>query len=427
MIKRKLLRFICVLLVFAFTLAPFNAYALQSGFLNGLGYDFLSFLGREKPEDPHYDIIEEMSYDDDQCVEAGETSAIIYLEKSYMSLQAEQYNIVLDNWVPIQIEHNGNSVILNNLVQSAFYKIRLSYMGNKIGEYSFYTIPPRVQNFNLEIDEDKRIILNWDNPDNMLTEIFKKKEGEYLKYIGCTNEASYKDYAVKQGEKYTYKLRFVVKNSEAVSFSGFTGASTFIEEDINDVVNTKGYILIRQNDINNRNIPYPYNDNGKTIGTSGCGVCSSLMVIRNTTSQSPTLEAYTKELLDAGCRKSYGSDMLAIAAYVRNNYHMSYVTTRSVEVLERHLDKGYMATVHVGKNQMFANGGHYMTVAGYIKSDEGDRAIILDPYFSTKKYSDLRRVEAGIEYTDDYIVTAPFKTLLDDCKGEYFVLFTPEK
>ncbi|MCR5207838.1 MAG: C39 family peptidase [Eubacterium sp.] len=425
---KKLLRIISIVLCAVLISAPFSCCAAETGFLNGIGNDFFAFFGREKINEQPLSVYEDLSYDELQSVEATMTDANIYLEHSYMTLQVERYNIVLNNWYPISFVHNGYSIYLSDLTPGTFYKIRIIYLGNPVGEYSFFTNPKGINNLKLNVDGDKRINLSWDNPRGQLTEIFKRLEGENLKYIGATYESTYKDYAVKQGNGYGYKLRFVCKNPEAVSFSEFSGVSTYVEEDIDDIIKADGYVIIRQTDANNRNIPYPYNGNSKTIGSSGCGVCASLMVIRNTSSYKPTVEGYTNELLKAGCRKSYGSDMLAIAEYMKGKYGFSYKTTKDVNELKRHLDKGYMATAHVGTANLFTTTtGHFVTVAGYAKGKKTEKVIILDPGFGVNKYSASRRVEAGIEYNSKGILTAPFDTLLADCKGEYFVLFTPPK
>jgi len=79
-------------------------------------------------------------------------------------------------------------------------------------------------------------------------------------------------------------------------------------------------------------------------------------------------------------------------------------------------------------NKYFARSGHFVVVAGIVKDEEeNERAVILDPTFAKAKYDVQRRVDMGIAYSDDGIVTAPFETLLADCKDEYFTLFTAEK
>lgn len=417
-----------LVLIFALitALAPCSALAFDNtALLSGIGNDFISVISRRSSGGKYR---AEIATDEFFPYETTEDSVMIFLNAKYMSLKAEQYNIILNDWEPIEFEHKGYAVYIPNLKVGTFYKIRLRYLDKASSTYSFFTNPKKIEKLELNVDGDKNINLKWSNPHGLLTEVFKKKEGENLRYIGATYGSEYKDEDIEQGKEYTYKLRFACKNSEAVSFSNFSGVSTFVEEDIDDIVLSHGYIVIKQTDENNRTIPYPYNGNGKTIGSSGCGVCSSLMVLRNTTKFEPKLAPYTRELIKAGARQSYGSDMFKIAAYLKKEYKMSYTTTKDIEVLKAHLDKGYMATAHVGTHNYFTTvTGHFVTVAGYVKGKHEDRVVILDPGFSNKKYSEISRVEAGIDVIGDGIVTAPFETLLADCKGEYFVLFTPSK
>lgn len=423
--KKALNLFLSLIIALIVTLTPFCAAASDNtALLSGLGKDFYSVISRTYKSDTPLGNIQS---DELFPYDVTDDSATIYFEEKYLILKAEQYNLVLGTWEPIEFEHLGSAIYLPNLQVGTFYKIRISYLDKASSIYSFFTMPKGIQSLKLKVDDDKKINLSWSNPRHQLTEIFKKGDLDRLyHYVGATTDSTYKDNDVKQGSEYNYKLRFVCKNPEAVSFSVFSGVSTYIEEDINDIVLSHGYKIVKQTDINNRNIPYPYNDNNKTIGTSGCGVCSSLMVLLNTTNYEPKLEPYTKELIKAGARESYGSNMFKIAEYLKKEYNISYKATKDVNELKAHLDKGYMATAHVGTHSYFTTGtGHFVTVAGYVKGAREDKVIILDPGFSEKKYSELKRVEVGIDREGDGIVTAPFETLLEDCKGEYFVLFTP--
>lgn len=195
-------------------------------------------------------------------------------------------------------------------------------------------------------------------------------------------------------------------------------------------VNSEKYVIIRQNDERYKTIEYPYENNGKTIGSSGCGVCSALMVLRNTTNYYTQPVDFTNQCLATDCRLAGGSDMERIAEMMNMYYSMNYTMTDSNKLLKEHLEKGYMATAHVGIKLYFSNyGGHFVTVAGIRKgkTPNEDKAIILDPSFSLKKYDDKKRKKLGIEYTSDGLVLAPFDVLYADGKDEYYVLYTPEK
>ncbi|MBR3149022.1 MAG: hypothetical protein IKF64_02540, partial [Eubacterium sp.] len=177
----------------------------------------------------------------------------------------------------------------------------------------------------------------------------------------------------------------------------------------------------------NSTLPYPYKDNGKKLGSSGCGACASLMIVRNMTKYEPKLESYVAKLVEIGARAEYGTDIDVVAKYLHEEYKLNYSYTKDVEKLKKHLKAGNMAIAHVGKNKYFARAGHFVVIAGIVKDkDKNERAVILDPTFAKKKYDAQKRVDMGIEYSDDGIVTAPFETVLADCKCEYFTLFEAE-
>ena len=219
MIKKSLIKVLITVLVTVFVFVPFTAsasFVKDAGLLSGIGMDFLNFMGKQGVTT--YD-----SFESEELVnvETTENSAVIVLENSYMNLTAEQYNILLNSWSPIQFEHTGYSVKFSNLQDSTFYKVRINYLGKSIGEYSFFTKPKSVENLSLKFDESSQSVnLKWDNPKGFVTEIFKKNQNDLMwNYIGLSRTNTYVDKNIPDGSRLCYKLRFVCKNSEAISFS----------------------------------------------------------------------------------------------------------------------------------------------------------------------------------------------------------------
>ena len=198
--------------------------------------------------------------------------------------------------------------------------------------------------------------------------------------------------------------------------------------EIDNIQLVNGFTIIRQNDPVNRLVPYEYTKgDGRTIGTSGCGVCAALMVVRNTSEYDTSLEAFTKEVIDAGGRVAVGSDLNNISKLMKSKYHFNYEYTSDIDKLKEHLKKGYMAVANVGASKYFSDGGHFVTIAGIVKDDDGEEvAIVLDPSFRESKYNVKHRKEAGLKYSKDGIVTAPFDVIKDDAKMLHYALYTPE-
>ena len=366
-------------------------------------------------------------------------SADIHIGRIYLSYTVSEYNLLLKKWEDADFSNRFTYVRINGLTPNSYHKVKI-YAGKKyVGTYTFYTKPENIATVKANPSK-KEVVLTWSNRNKYHTEIFKKSkkvdmdgkeepiETEW-KRICNTKEAKFTDTDIEEDTYYYYKARYVCTNAGKKQYSD----DKFFDEiyiplEINNILETNGYIIVRQNDPLNSTIPYPYKDNGKTIGSSGCGVCSSLMIIRNMTTFEPKLESYTEALIEKGARAPYGSNIYVIADYLKDEYKLHHSYTKDVEKLKAHLKNGNMAIAHVGVNKYFARSGHFVVVAGIVKDEEeNERAVILDPTFAKAKYDVQRRVDMGIAYSDDGIVTAPFETLLADCKDEYFTLFTAEK
>ena len=148
--------------------------------------------------------------------------------------------------------------------------------------------------------------------------------------------------------------------------------------------------------------PYKYGTSG-CVYTSGCGVCASLMALRNSTTRVFDTRQWTHRCLGMGARAAEGTDMARLVA---------------------HLKQGYKAIINVsgGGKMLFSNSGHYVLAAGI---DKNGNLIILDPYWYDGKFTltaarrKYTRVKNGREV---YVRPA-------DLKGDVLSLwlFTPKR
>jgi len=183
---------------------------------------------------------------------------------------------------------------------------------------------------------------------------------------------------------------------------------------------------IQQNTLANKATKYPSKSHPtSTIYEAGCGVCSSLMVLLNSTDYTKTLAEWALKLISIGARGDEGTDMMVVAKYMKDKYGFKLVVTSDINNLTEHLKKGYKAVCHVGQNGLFSTGGHYVCGAGLHKDG---RVIILDSYYYTNKYTSTTARSKAFEYnsnTDELYVSA--KDLESDARGSKYYLFTPTK
>ena len=358
-------------------------------------------------------------------IEPFSTFARLFIDKSYISINVTEYNLLFDRWEEISFAHFSNYIQINNLTPDSYHKIKITAGKKHVGTYSFFTKPENIGTVTHEVTKSS-VTLHWNNENNYVTEIYKRaKDDDKWELLDKVKADTYADENVEQDSYYEYRARYACKNNGETLYSAYKlFDEVYVPLEINNILEVNGYIIIRQIDPLNKTIPYPYKDNGKTLGSSGCGVCASLMIIRNMTDYDVKLESYTEKLIEIGARAPYGSNINVISDYLRSEYKLKYKCTKDIEKLKEHLREGNMAIAHVGYNKYFAKSGHFVVVAGIVKDEnEEERAIILDPSFRESKYQKQRRIDMGIEYSEDGIVTAPFETLSADCKDEHFTLF----
>jgi len=187
-------------------------------------------------------------------------------------------------------------------------------------------------------------------------------------------------------------------------------------------------IYIQQNGALGKSIPYPSSAHpNATIATSGCGVCSSLMVLLNSTSYVRTLKGWTQRVIKCGARVADGTDMHLLSQKMAKNYGFEVEETKDIAKLKKHLQNGYKAVLHVGNKGYFSSSGHFVCAAG-IKKD--GTPIILDPYYYTGKWKQtvngINRAKYFTYNANTHEVYCNFNTIQRDRRGSYY-LFKPTK
>lgn len=171
--------------------------------------------------------------------------------------------------------------------------------------------------------------------------------------------------------------------------------------------------------------PYKYGVSG-CIYTSGCGVCSSLMVLRNFGVVPATMNTkrWAAECVKMGARAAEGTNMAKIAEHFKKFYGITTKQTKSTETLKKHLRNGGRAIICVtgrGK-RLFSNSGHYIYVGGI---DKSGNLIILDPYWYDGKFTLTARRKAYTKVKNDREVYVQPSVLAADIGSIW--LFTAPK
>ncbi len=339
---------------------------------------------------------------------------------------------IFDSQFDGTVSYNGdnyfikNGRLANGIINSYYYidgKIDVSKNGiTKVGNDVYY-------------------FENGKLTSSVVTELYGKNAGKPVYYkngvfsavTGMANINSDGYYFIKgvaQSGKITVsgKDRYYSKsNFKLVKNETFKIKKYLYIADSKGIITNAPLVYIQQNTKENESIPYPSSEKPKaTIASGGCGVCTSLMIIKNTTSNNPELVEWKQLMEKNGCRVRGGTDIRKTAKLMKKTYGFKYKKTKSIKKLKAHLKKGYMAICNVGDNGYFAYGGHYVVAAGITKSG---RVIVLDPYMTPKKYySRCKGVNRRKYFKYDKKtneVTCTFTTMKKGSKGEYYYLFTP--
>ena len=131
----------------------------------------------------------------------------------------------------------------------------------------------------------------------------------------------------------------------------------------------------------------------KSVAKSGCGPCSICMMVELLTDTSLSVEDCVKIAEESVANHSVGTDMKILGPVIAKKFNLEYKQSNNLEDAIEHLKLGGKIVVHVGvpvgaEIGLFTRGGHYML----IDSTDGKDFCILDPAYSTEKYSLPQRV-----------------------------------
>ena len=154
-----------------------------------------------------------------------------------------------------------------------------------------------------------------------------------------------------------------------------------------------------------------------TIASSGCGLCSAIMVADR------LLPAYHFELEDAialsyeqKANHKLGTDYKRFAPAFAEKMGLRWKGTRDVQELMECLRTGGAAVVHAAGDRddvvgLFANVGHYMAA---INVEPDGRIAILDPSHKPDKY-DIPERQGKVEIKNDLITLCTPEVLDFEC------------
>jgi len=120
----------------------------------------------------------------------------------------------------------------------------------------------------------------------------------------------------------------------------------------------------------------------RNVGTSGCGLCCSCMVVDHLTTQTLTVEECVRLAEEGGANKFVGTSLRVLGPIIAEKFGLEFSMTNDRSELLAHLAKGGEAIANVGgdteeRTGLFSHGGHYITV---ISADPDTGTVcILDP------------------------------------------------
>lgn len=194
------------------------------------------------------------------------------------------------------------------------------------------------------------------------------------------------------------------------------------------------------NQLNYPDMPYitrtdpddPHHERGKktTIKSSGCGLCSAIMVADR------LLPSYEFELEDAialsyavGANHAAGTSYKLFAPAFAEKLGLKLEATKDLNDLRRCLRTGGAAVVLVGGDRedhigLFTHGGHYMAI---ISEAPDGRFVILDPSYRPDKYDEEGR-QGKVEITHGIITLCTGEILEEETKEKatpYYLFWRP--
>ena len=164
----------------------------------------------------------------------------------------------------------------------------------------------------------------------------------------------------------------------------------------------------------------PRHEHGKTttVKSSGCGLCSAIMVAdRLLTHYDFDLEDAVALSYEVEANRGAGTSYKAFAPAFADRMGLRLKATKDVQELVNCLQTGGAAVILAGGDReghigLFTHGGHYMAAIGV---EPDGRIAILDPSYRPEKYLEEGRV-GKVEIIDGPIVLATTEVLDEETR-----------
>lgn len=153
-----------------------------------------------------------------------------------------------------------------------------------------------------------------------------------------------------------------------------------------------------------------------TVKSSGCGLCSSIMVVdRLLVDYKFDLEDAIKLSYSAKANYTYGTSLKRLGPKLAEKFNLEYEESSDSERLVYCLQTGGAVIANVGGDReghigVFSHGGHYIAVIGIEKDG---RLAILDPSYKEGKYLEEGRI-GKVELKNGVIALCDVQTLKED-------------
>ena len=164
-----------------------------------------------------------------------------------------------------------------------------------------------------------------------------------------------------------------------------------------------------------------------TVRSSGCGLCSAVMVADRLLVDSQFgLREAIEISYEVNANINIGTNYKRFAPVFAERLGLEWIPTNDPEELRKCLRTGGAAVIHVGGDReghvgVFSHKGHYVAA---ISEERDGRIAILDPSYKVGKYDEPGR-EGLVEMKDGVIALCDIQVLIDDSanRNPHFHLF----
>jgi len=166
----------------------------------------------------------------------------------------------------------------------------------------------------------------------------------------------------------------------------------------------------------------PSTSRQETIASSGCGVCSTAMVVNNLAGkQLCTVASLARFALANKARDNSGTNLYTLLnAVCKANSHFSYTVTGDKAKLLNHLKAGGMAIINQGDAySVFSSAGHFVVAYKQV----GGNIEVFDPSMSASKYTASNRVLARTSRGCIVPIDQVVKATSDRNPGYYLITY----